>query len=309
VTANDRTKFATYTRDSYTGFDYADQRFYASTYGRFNTPDRSWKSVDGSNPESWNRYSYVNGDPVNGNDATGLCTVMISGITMGPGTNAAWTSEAQTLGADTAYPYQGQGKVASILSVIQQGFGPNAATTAALNAITYALGTNAGMIDIVAYSGGAGAFTAAYNELSASAQARIGIVQYLSPGANGELANIRGTTNVVQGNGIADWAATIGTQIPQGVPITDSSCSHTDLACLFRVASGVLGTMQSNGSCNVPSVFTRTYPGGMPGTGIPNPPMSMPPPSSNSGFGAGPGRGGSYIWWGGNAPEEDDDDL
>ena len=38
-TSNDREKFATYTRDSYTGFDYADQRFYASTYGRFNTPD------------------------------------------------------------------------------------------------------------------------------------------------------------------------------------------------------------------------------------------------------------------------------
>ena len=38
-TANDREKFATYTRDSYTGFDYADQRYYASTYGRFNTAD------------------------------------------------------------------------------------------------------------------------------------------------------------------------------------------------------------------------------------------------------------------------------
>jgi RHS repeat-associated protein len=38
-TANDRVKFGTYTRDSYTGLDYADQRFYASTSGRFDTPD------------------------------------------------------------------------------------------------------------------------------------------------------------------------------------------------------------------------------------------------------------------------------
>ena len=38
-TSNDRTKFATYNRDSFTGFDYADQRYYASTYGRFNTAD------------------------------------------------------------------------------------------------------------------------------------------------------------------------------------------------------------------------------------------------------------------------------
>ena len=37
-TANDREKFATYTRDSYTGLDYANQRYFASTYGRFNTP-------------------------------------------------------------------------------------------------------------------------------------------------------------------------------------------------------------------------------------------------------------------------------
>jgi RHS repeat-associated protein len=39
-TANNHVKFATYTRDGFTGLDYADQRFYASTYGRFNTPDR-----------------------------------------------------------------------------------------------------------------------------------------------------------------------------------------------------------------------------------------------------------------------------
>jgi hypothetical protein len=36
-TSNDREKFATYTRDSYTGLDYADQRYFASTYGRYNT--------------------------------------------------------------------------------------------------------------------------------------------------------------------------------------------------------------------------------------------------------------------------------
>jgi RHS repeat-associated protein len=71
-TTNDREKFATYTRDSYTGLDYADQRFYASTYGRFNTPDRSWDSAGADNPGSWNRYNYASGDPVNRNDPTGL---------------------------------------------------------------------------------------------------------------------------------------------------------------------------------------------------------------------------------------------
>ena len=38
-TAGDRTKFGTYNRDSFTGLDYADQRMYASGYGRFATAD------------------------------------------------------------------------------------------------------------------------------------------------------------------------------------------------------------------------------------------------------------------------------
>ncbi len=71
-TTNDREKFGTYTRDSYTGLDYADQRFYASTYGRFNTPDPKRRSAHARNPGSWNRYAYTLGDPVNGNDPTGL---------------------------------------------------------------------------------------------------------------------------------------------------------------------------------------------------------------------------------------------
>jgi RHS repeat-associated protein len=71
-TSNDRTKFATYTRDSYTGLDYADQRFYASTYGRFMTPDPSAKSAKAGAPGSWNRYSYAQGDPANRKDPRGL---------------------------------------------------------------------------------------------------------------------------------------------------------------------------------------------------------------------------------------------
>ena len=70
-TANDREKFATYTRDTYTTFDYADQRFYASTYRRFNSPDPYTGSMHPRSPLSWNRYSYTAGDPINSNDPTG----------------------------------------------------------------------------------------------------------------------------------------------------------------------------------------------------------------------------------------------
>jgi RHS repeat-associated protein len=76
ATSNDRTKFGSYTRDSFTGLDYADQRYYASTYGRFNTPDPYMASSGGTNnpavPQSWNRYAFVLGDPANHNDRRGL---------------------------------------------------------------------------------------------------------------------------------------------------------------------------------------------------------------------------------------------
>jgi RHS repeat-associated protein len=71
-TANDREKFGTYTRDSYTGLDYARQRYFASTYGRFTTPDPAAASIHPSNPGTWDRYVYVNDDPINLNDPNGL---------------------------------------------------------------------------------------------------------------------------------------------------------------------------------------------------------------------------------------------
>ena len=70
-TANDRTKFGTYNRDGFTGLDYADQRYYASTYGRFNMADPYQASAGPSDPGSWNRYAYVGGDPVNRLDPHG----------------------------------------------------------------------------------------------------------------------------------------------------------------------------------------------------------------------------------------------
>jgi hypothetical protein len=55
--------------------DYADQRYYASQYGRFNTPDPYAGSADPKTPWSWNRYGYTGGDPVNNNDPHGLDNV------------------------------------------------------------------------------------------------------------------------------------------------------------------------------------------------------------------------------------------
>ena len=76
VTANDRVKFATYRRDSESSLDYAGNRYYSSVTGRFMSPDpymaNSGGAGDVSDPQSWNRYAYTRGDPVNRADPQGL---------------------------------------------------------------------------------------------------------------------------------------------------------------------------------------------------------------------------------------------
>jgi RHS repeat-associated protein len=63
--------FATYWRETPV-LDYANQRWYTVGWGRFTTPDPYMASGGVGSPSSWNRYTYVEGDPVNFNDPTGL---------------------------------------------------------------------------------------------------------------------------------------------------------------------------------------------------------------------------------------------
>jgi RHS repeat-associated protein len=64
-------KFTTYDRERVSGLDYAMDRFYDSQTGRFMSPDRTGLNIDLANPQSWNAYSYVNGDPINFTDPSG----------------------------------------------------------------------------------------------------------------------------------------------------------------------------------------------------------------------------------------------
>jgi RHS repeat-associated protein len=72
VTAQDKDKFATYFRDA-TGLDYAQNRYYANTLGRFTSPDPAGlAAADTADPRGWNMYAYVGADPINHYDRTGL---------------------------------------------------------------------------------------------------------------------------------------------------------------------------------------------------------------------------------------------
>ena len=64
--------FATYWYDTFTGLDYANNRYYSNIGGRFMTPDPYTASGGPADPQSWNQYSYTRGDPVNRYDPGGL---------------------------------------------------------------------------------------------------------------------------------------------------------------------------------------------------------------------------------------------
>ena len=81
---NDQVKFATYTRDSATGLDYADQRYYTGGLGRFMSPDPYSSSGGQADPGSWNRYTYVTNDPVSFNDPGGLDQCLVGWSTWTP---------------------------------------------------------------------------------------------------------------------------------------------------------------------------------------------------------------------------------
>ncbi len=78
TTTQDTEKFATYHRDA-TNLDYADQRYYTSAWGRFLTPDPYRASGGPADPQSWNRYAYVENDPANFHDPSGLLRAMPEG--------------------------------------------------------------------------------------------------------------------------------------------------------------------------------------------------------------------------------------
>jgi RHS repeat-associated protein len=75
-----RQKFTGHDRDTETGLDFAQARYYSSTHGRFYSvdPHGPWNMNDEdkhaflNDPKQWNRYAYVSNNPLIYTDPTGL---------------------------------------------------------------------------------------------------------------------------------------------------------------------------------------------------------------------------------------------
>jgi len=64
-------KYTGQERDASTGYDYMHARYYGASLGRFMKPDPEMKSTRPEEPQSWNRYSYVENNPIAFVDPTG----------------------------------------------------------------------------------------------------------------------------------------------------------------------------------------------------------------------------------------------
>jgi RHS repeat-associated protein len=76
ATDTNRQKYALTERDDATGLDHTWWRKYESFSGRWTSPDPYANSAGIADPQSFNRYSYTENDPVNSVDPTGLLTMM-----------------------------------------------------------------------------------------------------------------------------------------------------------------------------------------------------------------------------------------
>ena len=85
-----RYKFTGKERDQESGLDYFGARYYASSLGRFTSPDWSEKATavpyaDLMNPQSLNLYDYVNNNPLVKTDADGHCPICVAVVAVAVG--------------------------------------------------------------------------------------------------------------------------------------------------------------------------------------------------------------------------------
>jgi RHS repeat-associated protein len=64
--------FTSKERDAETGLDFFGARYMSSAQGRFTSPDPLLNSGRPDDPQSWNRYAYVNNNPLRYKDPFGL---------------------------------------------------------------------------------------------------------------------------------------------------------------------------------------------------------------------------------------------
>jgi RHS repeat-associated protein len=271
----DKWKFTGYERDSAESkLDYALNRFYASNYGRFQSPD----SMPGTaaDPQSLNRFAYVTNDPGNQVDPDGRCGLIVAGINMDPDTQSGQDliATAAQLGVNVAFPFDANGKLAGIGDVFNEGVGLDTpADDVTSNAIQASNQHDGNGVQILGYSGGAATTSAVLNSNQALADT-VTLVDYFSPGViNGSLfqtKNGSGTqqTFMARGDGFFDGLVNL-TTAGQGHKTQIRGVGHNlnrALASGTDAAARLMDDVSQN-ACDAPTVFSTRNPKGAPNRG------------------------------------------
>jgi RHS repeat-associated protein len=72
-----RQKFTSKERDSETGLDFFEARYFSSVQGRFTSPDEPFAGQDLDDPQSWNLYTYTLNNPLKYIDPSGKWPIPI----------------------------------------------------------------------------------------------------------------------------------------------------------------------------------------------------------------------------------------
>jgi RHS repeat-associated protein len=269
-------KFTGQERDSETGNDFFNARYFNGALGRFLSPDPGNAGADLMNPQSWNGYAYVQDNPLNRTDPSGFCDVFVAGITMNPGEDS--TVDQFSANMIAVFPFSGT-QLGSGLAAILSNPGGVAATTAGIRSAIAQTppGEN---VNLFGFSGGSEEIASSYSELSPAERNRIGNITYMMPGNIHFLSGLptgAGTTTFIRGTGVDRWA--VPSAYPNG-PFNDvaSNCGHS-ASCVIREQSKRLKRL-SGSSCGTHEIKTQTS--------VPLPP---PPPQLN------PGLGGLFDGW------------
>jgi len=97
-TDNVRQHFTGYEADGETGLNFAQARYQSPVQGRFTSVDPLGRSANVLNPQSFNRYSYVENDPLNDTDPSGLEPYR--------GADVGWAQFAQEVEGESIDPFR-----------------------------------------------------------------------------------------------------------------------------------------------------------------------------------------------------------
>jgi RHS repeat-associated protein len=249
--------------DPETGLEHTLYRKYYSTPGRWMTPDPVGSTVaDPTDPQSWNRYTYVSNSPVSGTDRAGLCDAIFAGFQQGPNSPSVQdiVNYATSIGANVIFDYAGLGVAGSFVQLEGGGVGALGSTTPYQDTIIDSYETGSAT-NTLAFSGGATTESTLVAQAGGMAAAPYNAVYY-EPGIGiGKGPLVLGTNNtiILQGTGKTNALLNFFSGTPVTAPFTSTiDCPHSLQCSMANGGVPVSDAMSQNSMpCSDPKIYFK----------------------------------------------------